>query len=241
MVTPSGSATYTIHLECSADAACFYDASVNVTVETPPVLGEVFARDLFPCNLGLEVTWAPATFNDVSGSGAYNVYRSETSCADALAQPPVATALETPRWVATDTLDGHSYFFVVEAEDASARGPCMPRGPNNGGAVARSCAAPVTETADGSFPTGVYAVLRARHSGNDVTLLWPTARALLPGEHFHLLEARDTPQRPFELVNGEGFPGTSWTENDITSRLMFFDLRVANACEQLSLDEYPPG
>ena len=70
---------------------------------------------------------------------------------------------------------------------------------------------------------------------------WPGARALLPGEHFHLLKTRDVPTGAWFLANPEADLRRSHAETDVTSWLQFFDLRVANECEAISEDEFPPG
>jgi hypothetical protein len=90
-------------------------------------------------------------------------------------------------------------------------------------------------------PAGVYATLFARHDVQEVTFEWSTARPLLGSEHFHLIKARNSPTAVFMLVNGEADLGRSFTETDASARLQFFDLRVANECEVLSEDEFPPG
>jgi hypothetical protein len=74
-----------------------------------------------------------------------------------------------------------------------------------------------------------------------VTLTWATARALLPSEHFHLLKARLDPTAIFFRANPEGDLSRSFTETDSSASRQFFDLRVADACEQESADEFPPG
>jgi hypothetical protein len=66
-------------------------------------------------------------------------------------------------------------------------------------------------------------------------------RALLTGEHFHLRKARDTATSVFGLVTPEGGVARSYTETDSSSPLQFFDLRIANACEDESLDDEPAG
>ena len=67
------------------------------------------------------------------------------------------------------------------------------------------------------------------------------ARALLPGEHFHLLKRVGDPEGAFSRANPEADLSREFRETDPSSPLQFFDLRVANECEQESLDEFPPG
>ena len=44
----------------------------------------------------------------------------------------------------------------------------------------------------------------------------------------------------FDLVNGTTDVSRSFVERSAEVPL-FFDLRVANACDELSIDEYPPS
>ena len=90
-------------------------------------------------------------------------------------------------------------------------------------------------------PDGVYTTLFLSHQGQEVTARWPDARALLPGESFRLLKARDDPTRTFGAVTGLAAAAREHRETDASSPLQFFDLRVANGCERLSEDEYPPS
>jgi hypothetical protein len=83
--------------------------------------------------------------------------------------------------------------------------------------------------------------LRARHVGDEVTMLWPSVRPLLAGEHFHLLKAATDPLTRFARVNPEGDLSLSWVETDASAPLQFFDLRIASACEDESADDEPPG
>jgi hypothetical protein len=207
----------------------------------PPLLGPVRARDLADCNLGIEVTWDPATFRDASRSGVYNVYRSETSCDDALARGPIATGLTGLLYLDTTTQAWAAYVYVVEAEDGSTDGACPPPGPHHGGSVARACTSMVIDVGDIVYPDGVYAVLRARHQGDEVTFTWTAARPLLADEHLHLTKAHEQANATFARVNPEADVTRSHAETDTSSWLQFFDLRVANGCEVESLPEYPPG
>jgi hypothetical protein len=70
---------------------------------------------------------------------------------------------------------------------------------------------------------------------------WTLARPLLADERFHLKKAKDRATNPFMLANPEGDLSRTSTETDTSSWLQFFDLRVANQCEQESAREYPPG
>lgn len=238
-VSPSADETYTLDVYCSTEPSCMTGDSATVFVDVPPVLDTASARDLQDCNVGLEVSWPPAVFP--SGAGFYNVYRSELSCADALTRAPLAQGLTGLSWVDGTTRDGRSYYYVVEAEDSEPGTACTPAGPVVAGSVARACIdPPVAEVGDAVFPDGVYATLFAAHDGQEVTFVWDTARALETGETYRLLKAVDDPTNSFSNVNGTADVSRSYTETDPSSPLQFFDLRVANACEVLSLDEFPP-
>ena len=74
--------------------------------------------------------------------------------------------------------------------------------------------------------------LFARHDGDAVTFHWEGARALLAGEHFHLLKSVGAATAPFARVNPEGDVTRTWLDLDVSSPLQFFDLRVANFCSE---------
>ena len=245
-VTPAQSTTYQVTATCSSSPACISTGAVTVFVRSRPQFATAAARDLSACTLGIEVTWEPATFENPV-RGAYNVYRSDDrtglSCGDATSRAPVALDLTGVRWVDTTTELGRTYVYVVEAEDGIATTACAPPppGPARGAPVTRVCIEPgIADLGDARYPVGVYATLRVRHVGQLVTLDWSRARALLAGEHFHLLKAWSDPSS-FSRVNPEGDTALEHVETDTTTRLQFFDLRVANACEDQSADEFPPG
>lgn len=148
-VSPTVDTLYTCEVTCVGDADCMTVVEVLVSVETPPELETARILDIDPCNAGLAIKWDPAVFHDPSGSGVYNVYRSEVSCAAALIAPPVISGLTVPGWFDGTTRPGSTYFYVVEAEDARTPTACTPQGPHNGGAVARVC---LPGTLDASYP-----------------------------------------------------------------------------------------
>ena len=157
-----------------------------------------------------------------------------------MTRPPVARGITALRWVDTNTRDGRTYFYVVQAEDARV-GTLCPQGPNNGGAVnvAPVCFGPVTEFADPTNPVGLGWTLRASHVVDTVTFTWAGTRALLAGEHFHVLKGLDEAQ-PYPRVNPEGQLTTTWIDVDTANKLQFFDIRIANTCEIESADDEPP-
>lgn len=242
-VSPADTTEYVVRSWCPASADCALEERVTVTVRRRPALRGARATDVSECNRGIRLDWDPADFP--AGSGVYNVYRSDDpagpTCADALSRPPVATGLATTSWVDLGAPLGRPAAYVIEAEDGAAPTPCAPVGPFAGGAVAHACLAPIEDLGAAFPPEGVGAILRLSHVGDDVTIDWSRARALLAGEHFHLLKARHAATAAFERVNAEGDVARSRVERDTTARLQVFDLRVANACEDESADEFPPG
>ena len=238
-VSPAATTTYTVTVTCSSDSLCRTTADATVDVHLPPLFSALSVRDPDACNLGLELTWGAATFRDPTGSGSYNIYSSEISCADAMTRRPVANvAAPALRWVDPLTRAGRTYYYVVEAEDARL-GTACPRGPTNGGAVNtnRVCFGPVTESPDAYTPNGPGWTLRARHVVDLVTMDWTGSPALLAGEHYHVLKGYD--ETSFAMVNAEGQLPVTWTETDTSRWLQFFDIRVANTCEIQSLDDEP--
>jgi hypothetical protein len=238
-VSPGSTTTYEVVATCPANPDCVARDTATVTVHQFPVFPSAAARDYADCNLAVELTWPAAVFG--SGAGVYNVFRSDVSCADALLRPPVALGLLGTSWLDTNTAPEGTYYYVIEAEDALVPTPCVPTGASFGGAATRACAGPVTDSYVPSFPEGVYAVLRARHDGDVVTMMWPRVRALLSGEHFHLRKSPLAANGTFGRINPESDLSLEYTETDTSAWLQFFDLRAANRCEQESLTEYPPG
>ena len=176
-----------------------------------------------------------------SGSGAYNIYRSEISCADALTRAPIESGYPTTRYVDATTRNGRTYFYVVQAEDSGTAISCRPPGPHNGGVLSATvlCLGPVTEVDNPGLPDYLGWSLRVHHVGQQVTLDCTGSRALLPGEHFHVLKGIEP--RVLAMANPEAQTTLTWSNTDTTARLQFFDVRIANSCEEMSLDDEPQG
>jgi len=241
MVAPPQTTVYRIVVSCAADPSCVVDLNVTVTVDEQPVFLPPIITDPDNCNPGIVLTWNPASFFGPSGSGVYNVYRSQISCAAALMRRPIATGLTTARLVDDTTFPGATYYYVVEAEDDEAGTACPPPGPFSGGSVTRICASPTTDFLEDIQPAGVGPVLRVRHAGDEITVDWSRARALLAFEHVHLMKAWVVPNGIFRRANPEGDVSLAFTETERSGNPQFFDLRVANKCEGLAAAEYPPG
>jgi hypothetical protein len=240
-VSPAVDTEYTVTASCSTDPACLTRERILVTVDAPPELQAGLARDADPCNEGLIIEWEPAAFGDVSAGAVYNLHRSTVSCADALAAPPLVTGLTGLSWFDASTEAGTNYFYVVEAEDGRMPTACTPQGPHHGGGIDRLCLAPVVDEGPPAPPAGTGIVLFLTHDGDSVELRWDGVRPLVAAEHFHLLKLRRGLDDAFFQVNQDRHRTPSWTETDSGSRLQFFDLRIADHCESISADDFPPG
>jgi len=238
IIAPGDTKRHSVVIFSSADNASCGDFTPGCQ---RPSLPAPVARDPDDCNPGILVAWDPATFHGPSGTGVYNIYRSDVSCADAVARGPFVTGLTTTTFWDPLTLPGQTYFYVVEAEDDQDGTECPPAGPFYGGAVTRLCTTPTTDYMDDVALVGLGPVLRVRHSGDAVTVDWTRARAFLPFEHVHLLKAWRDPEEFFRRVNREADISRSYTETDRSARLQFFDLRLANKCEGEAGPEYPAG
>lgn len=241
VVSPGDTTDYEVTATCSSDPACSVSDPVTVFVDAPPVFELPSPVDLSSCHLGLRVSWPAALFQTATG-GVYNVYRSVgagASCADALTRPPVALGLAGTSWVDNDTIDGESYVYVIEAEDASVPTACAPTGPAVGGAVTQQCLSAIFEQSGESTPAGVGAVLFASHAGQEITLRWDASRSLLPGERFRVQKSLLSAAGPFSAVAETDDSQRLHRETDESESLQFFELRVVDPCENLSPDEFP--
>jgi hypothetical protein len=203
-----------------------------------PVLSSGAATDIGPCHDGVRLTWAPAVFPG-SGIGAYHVYRSTTSFADATTRPPVARSLPAAGWVDSATLPGATYYYVVQAE--SLEYPGCGAGPDVTGSTDEIQLGPVRDDADLIGPmSDVGPALRATgHADDTVDFDWSRAGAAPPGEHHVVLRSDDDPQGPFGVV--ASVPGLAWTDPFAPPRFVpvhvwFYDVRRADACDNLSVD-----
>ncbi|MEM7249355.1 MAG: hypothetical protein AAF533_28840 [Acidobacteriota bacterium] len=236
-VMPTATTDYTVTATCSTNPTCTDMRTVTVEVDdfstwaNPPAI-----EDPSVCDAGLVLSWEEAAFPD-GDIPVYNVYRSEVSCEDALTRFPVSVGLRDLSYVDTDTVDGTTYYYVVEAEGSSGS-TCFPRGPR-GGSATRHCFEPLMEIASIPWPAGVDDTLRVNHVGEEVTVRWDTARPLETGEEFHLLKTSIHPTLLWTRVNPVDDVSLSYTETDTRDSIQFFDLRVEDLCGQVSEDEYP--
>ena len=232
-VTPLADTIYEVTADCPSLPGCRFTRTVLVEVDHRPKPFIVTAQDVAPCNAGIIVSWEAAVFYGPGGRGTYSVYRSDVSCAAARAASALASGLTTTQFVDLTALPGIAYFYAIEAEDDATASTCLPGGPNNGGATTLACAsAAVMDAADLTPPADPgAAVLRARHVGQQVTMLWPTSRALLSDEHFHLVKTWGRPTGGWSRANPERDLSLLFTETDISWWLQCFLIRTANACE----------
>ena len=232
-VSPTVDTTYEVTVSCPSLPKCEVTRTVLVTVSRRPEPFGATAQDVAPCNRGILVQWDRTTFHGPGGSGTYSVYRSAVSCAGARAGSALAAGLTGTQWVDGSATPGTAYFYVIEAEDDASPSLCPPLGPTNGGATTLACiATPAVDLVDSTPPADPGpAVLRARHAGEQITVLWPSARPLLPNEHFHLIKTWGRPVGGWRRANPELDLSSSFTETDTSASLQCVLLRVANACE----------
>lgn len=255
-LSPSGTSDYLLEVRCADPSlrdGCVDSRTVTLGVERPPLLdgASIVAREV-DCTPGIELSWSPATFRGATGSGVYNVYRSTVSCADAVG-PAGRLVGTTPVAAFTDvaTVAGETYYYVVEAEDATGfPGGCLPDGPTFGGAVTRAdapggaCAGIVERQGpDTALLPRVEGRLRVgwpeAYSPGTATLHWSTNEPLDAGadEHFHVLRS-DRPDGGFSQLNVPDPPLLAATsfEDAAAARpgpgttVLHYVVFVANAC-----------
>ncbi len=256
-LTPAASTGYFVEVRCAGLTTCTGSRTVNVTVERRPDLpaASVQARDVASCNLGVLVTWSPATFFGTSSTGSYNIYRSEVSCADAVTRPPVRVGLTVTSFQDAATVAGGTYYYVVEAEDAQLNSRCTPPGPRNGGATTRvaanfgtcvmivddaSVAPDLLPRIGGTLRAGGdYGDGTTRYDETFVEFTWSTSRPIdIPrGEHFHLHRSarpntgwtRLTSDAPF--LQTEAFTDTAADHPDDQTYVWYYVAYVSDGCD----------
>ena len=229
---------WSVEVRCQADPSCTATDGADVRIDRFPSV-DASGGETSPCDLGVKVSWTVG-FNGPTRTGVVNVYRSEVDCADALTRAPVAPGVIDTGYADATTVAGATYWYVVEAEDGAAASPCIPAGFTAGGAATRVCVGPITDSVGTQTPAGMCWPLRVSHVVDDVTLDWGAARALLRGEHFHVMKVVLDPSLPLTMVNGEADLSTRYAENDRSAWLQFFDVRIASECELVSADDEPP-
>lgn len=259
-LNPADDTNYSLDVRCADPLlrdVCVDGTDIPVDVSFPPLLdpASVIARDDAPCNRGISVTWDPATFRGRTGSGTYAVYRSTVSCADAVANLPIAWLLTDTTFRDTSTVEGTTYFYVVEAEDDEPDSPCVPQGATRRGAATRveanggacvaigDAATPRTDLlprVGGTLRLGGTDAGGARRYGQDfVDLRWGSDRPpdALAGEHFHVLRS-DVPDTAFALqttdsppISAGAFTDAAAAQPDDATYVWHYLVYSADACE----------
>ena len=193
----------------------------------PPIIsGTPAVSDVDPCEPGLLVEWEPAVWAPSAGGGVYNVYRGEPDCSAPLA--PVALGLASSPFLDTDTIEGTTYSYVIEAEDASGCGS----GPFQSGMTARtSCSPAIADAADREAPPdrAGNTLLAEKLSFVHTRLLW-TADGLLAGESIAVARSA-AKDGPFEIL--PPFPATSpFVDDDelTTTRIWYYLVITVDEC-----------
>ncbi len=234
---PSGSGTLAPGESSRASLRIGWGCSFPCVACGVPVLSQA-ASHVDACRDGVLLTWDPATFPG-AGNGAYHVYRSPTSFADALANAPVATGLLSPSFTDSTAIAGTSYWYIVQAESLDFPGCGL--GPQVGGSTDEIDVGPVLADPDITPPvTVVGSALRATaHTDDTVDFNWLLAPPPDPQEHYVVLRSDDRPMGPFSVVARPVVQ--TWTDPSapprfVPSHCWFYDIRIADKCENMSSD-----
>jgi hypothetical protein len=271
-IAPGQDTDYTLEARCASNITCSDSTTTTVNVELPPTFdpSTVVAADLSTCSLGIRINWGAAVFHGAGGGGSYNVYRSTVSCVDALdpASPTasrIGTGILGRSMDDVDTVDGGTYFYVVEAEDGSPAAACTLRGPVNNGTITRveanggSCQG-ITDigTADPSLLPVVGSSLRMggfivglgrRYGQSFVDLQYTPSRPLnvAGGEHYHVYRSESASSgftrllvEPPYLTAGAYRDGNADdTVGNVGLHVWHYLVVAADLCENDNLDLTP--
>jgi hypothetical protein len=211
----------------------------------PPVFEVAAATDEF-CERGIVLSWEPATFD--SGTGGYNIYKSEISFWDAITNrrllvPPGAD-FRGLSYTDASAVPGTTYYYVIEAEDAAPGSSCQQVGYNGGSAARLEVSA--TETLDDLPPDDVGNTLRAiDKTFMSVTFAWQDNRPpgdRTPEDHYHIKRTEDPTSafNFFDIQDPHDHMSLSFTDPLAPEKLYFYDVRIADGCENESVDPFPP-
>jgi hypothetical protein len=228
----SAEASYRIGLRCAWPCFACDD----------PVMPAATVLDVGPCGEGLQLDWGAATFPGL-GAGAYHVYRSTTSAADALSRPPIATVSGAGATTYLDltTVAGVPYVHVVQAESLERAGCGF--GPLVGGSTDEVVAlpSPFSDFVDVDPPaTNVGDALRAvGHSLDTVSFEWVLAPPPAPDERYVVLRSDDDPQGPF--LPQVTTAAQEWTDPAAPPRftpthVWLYDVRLVDDCGNVTAD-----
>ena len=258
VTAPGGSTDYTVGVRCAdptlADT-CVDQFALNLPVDLRPILDPASVTVADPCDDGIVLNWGAATWRGPAGAGYYNIYRSTTSCADAVAAPAFRSGLFVTTFTDGTTVAGTTYYYVIEAEDGTGNSACVPAGPTVRGSTTRvdapggTCVGVVDGRGqDPATLPRVGASLRAGGSdpgvprlyGPDfVTLRWTTDVPLDPvaGQHFHV-ERSSAPDTGFARINTEPpfltigeFTDTNAAQPDTGIPIFFYLVFTSDGCE----------
>ncbi|MEM7244775.1 MAG: hypothetical protein AAF533_05495 [Acidobacteriota bacterium] len=197
-----------------------------------PMLDTGLGRDFDTCNRGVRIDWEEGFFPGV-GEGVYHVYRSETSFADALLQPPLTDmdGIADTFYQDPTTTPGVDYFYVVQAE--STEYPGCGAGPSVGGTTAELNIGPVQDEEDSVPPVAVIDDDLRADGGTDtsVHLFWPTAPGLAAGESYTVTRS-DRPDGGFVIVDTDvdtDFLDTS-APNGPAPFVWFYRINLVDEC-----------
>lgn len=195
---------------------------------------------LQPCNLGLFLQWDPAAF-PAAGRGVYHVYRSTLGFADALSSRAITpmSGLSTTSFADRTAPAGVPCWYVVLAESTDL--PGCGSGPLVQGSTAELDLGPVVDEHGSAGPVGIVGpTLRVTSTDPAVAhLSWLGASALDSGETYVVRRSDGDPRSVVDRVGR--VTSQAWTDTNAPPRFVpvhvwFYDVRMADACLNLSRD-----
>ena len=258
-LAPAVTEDYELEIRCTDPDVidtCVDREIITVPVDRRPIFdGASITVTEEDCELGIELVWDPATFLGPTGTGVYNVYRSTISCADAVDPASMTGGLISsevaPNFTDMFTFPGVTYYYVIEAEDATGYPEgCQPPGPSFGGATTRadawggSCRGILERF--GRDPAGLPVVGESLRLGapdpyseTEVTLSFEAAIDAGLDEHYHVLRS-DSPMDGFTQMNVPDppllqtgrFTDAMSDQPDMGTQVLFYLSFVAEACHR---------
>ena len=200
-----------------------------------PVLASASGADDDGCAEGTTLSWPPVTWPSPSEAGAYHVYRSTVSFADAVAGAPLtgAAGLTLTTWTDAAPPPNQALFYVVQAE--SFERPGCGDGPALGGLTDLVELGPLVDTVTGEVGVGGGGALDDNCSLGTISVSWDAAVFPGPGNgryHVHRseLSLADALARP-PLSPAGGVVGTAFLDDTPAAGIPYWYAVVAESTD----------